>query len=228
MIICGYEKFSMVDYEGKIACTVFTGGCNFRCPFCHNAPLVVGGNRQVVDESEVFDYLAKRKGLVDAVVVSGGEPTLQPDLEDFIRKVKDMGYLVKLDTNGTNPDVIEHLISEGLLDYIAMDVKNSSKKYPLTVDKQVDMRTIEKSISIIKNSGVAYEFRTTLIREFHTEDDIAKIADMIDGAEHYYMQKYNDNDGCISHGYSAFDKSEVEYFKALFDGKVKNVDVRGY
>lgn len=228
MVICGYEKFSMVDYEGKIACTVFTGGCNFRCPFCHNAQLVVGNDRQVVDEKEVFDYLAKRKGLVDAVVVSGGEPTLQSDLEDFVRKVKGMGYFVKLDTNGTNPDVIASLVSQGLVDYIAMDVKNSVKKYPLTVDKQMDMSVIEKSISTIKNSGVAYEFRTTLIREFHTEDDISKITDMIEGAEHYYMQKYNDNDGCISHGYSAFDKSEVEHFKTLFEGKVEHVGIRGY
>lgn len=219
---------SMVDYDGKIACTVFTGGCNFRCPFCHNAALVLGGDRQVVDESEVLEYLAKRRGLVDAVVVSGGEPTLQHDLEEFIRKVKGLAYLVKLDTNGTNPDVAEHLISEGLLDYIAMDVKNCKKKYPLTVDKSVDIKVIEKSIDIIKNSGVQYEFRTTLIREFHTEDDIAKIADMIDGAERYYMQKYKDNDGCISHGYSAFDKREVEHFKTLFEGKVKKIEIRGY
>lgn len=219
---------SMVDYDGKIACTVFTGGCNFRCPFCHNASLVLGSDRQNIDEREVLAYLAKRRGLVDALVISGGEPTLQYDLEDFIRKVKRLGYLVKLDTNGTNPDVIEHLISEGLLDYIAMDVKNSAKKYQITVDRQVDIGVIERSIEIIKNSGVEYEFRTTLIREFHTEDDISKIADMISGAERYYMQKYNDNDGCISHGYSAFDKSEVERFKTLFDGKVKSVEIRGY
>lgn len=219
----------MVDYEGKIACTVFTGGCNFRCPFCHNALLVLGNvSGQNIDESEVLEYLKKRKGLVDGVVVSGGEPTLQQDLEDFIRKVKELGYLVKLDTNGTHPEVVERLLSEKLLDYIAMDVKNSVKKYPLTVDKQLDISVIEKSIDLIKNSGVEYEFRTTLIREFHTEDDIAKIADMIKGAERYYMQKYNDNDGCISHGYSAFDKSEVERFKALFDGKVKRVEIRGY
>lgn len=220
---------SMVDYEGKIACTVFTGGCNFRCPFCHNALLVLGNvSNQTIDESEVLEYLKKRKGLVDGVVVSGGEPTLQQDLEDFIRKVKGLGYLVKLDTNGTHPEVVERLLSEKLLDYIAMDVKNSVKKYPLTVDKHLDISVIEKSIDLIKNSGVEYEFRTTLIREFHTEDDIAKIADMIEGAERYYMQKYNDNDGCISHGYSAFDKSEVEHFKALFDGKVKRVEIRGY
>lgn len=218
----------MVDYDGKIACTVFTGGCNFRCPFCHNASLVLGSDRQYIDECEVLAYLAKRRGLVDALVISGGEPTLQHDLEDFIRKVKGLGYLVKLDTNGTNPDVVEHLIGEGLLDYIAMDVKNSTKKYQITVDRQVDIDAIKKSIEIIKNSGVEYEFRTTLIREFHTEDDISKIADMICGAERYYMQKYNDNEGCISHGYSAFDKSDVERFKTLFDGKVKSVEIRGY
>ena len=129
MIVCGYEKFSMVDFDEKIACTVFTGGCNFRCPFCQNGALVVGNVKaEQIDENEVFDYLQKRKGLVDAVCVTGGEPTLQPDLKDFLRQVRDMGYLTKLDTNGLRPDVLKSVLDEKLVDYVAMDVKNGKNK----------------------------------------------------------------------------------------------------
>lgn len=230
MVICGYEKFSMVDYDEKIACTVFTGGCNFRCPFCHNAPLVVGNvAKERMDEQEVLDYLCKRKGLVDAVCVSGGEPTLQPDLQDFVKRVRDMGYLVKLDTNGTRPDVVKELLDKGLLDYVAMDVKNSPEKYAQTVGlDSVDISSISKSIELIKTSGVAHEFRTTLIKEFHSASDIEKIADWISGADAYFMQKYKDNEGCISHGFTAFDKSELEPFVSIMSNKVKKTGTRGY
>ena len=146
----------MVDFDGKIACTVFTGGCNFRCPFCHNAPLVVGNVKsQQIDCDEVFDYLQKRKGLVDAVCVTGGEPTLQPDLCDFLAKVRDMGYATKLDTNGLRPDVVEKILAKGLVDYVAMDVKNSPQKYPLTVGlDRVDISKIQASIDLLNQSGV--------------------------------------------------------------------------
>lgn len=166
----------MVDFDGKIACTVFTGGCNFRCPFCHNAPLVVGNlNSQRIDEAEVFDYLQKRKGLVDAVCVTGGEPTLQPDLCDFLTKVRGMGYATKLDTNGLRPDVLEEVLNKKLVDFVAMDVKNSPEKYALTVGvESVDMGKILKSMQLLKGSGVDYEFRTTIIKEFHTAEDMQK------------------------------------------------------
>ena len=166
MIVCGFEKFSMVDYDGKIACTVFTGGCNFRCPFCHNGALVVGDVKSPeISIDEVFDYLAKRKGLVDAVCVTGGEATLQPDLAEFYEKVRAMGYATKLDTNGLRPDVLKDLLDRGLLDYVAMDIKNSKAKYALTTGvKNVDLAKIEESVNILKNSNVDYEFRTTLIK----------------------------------------------------------------
>lgn len=230
MLICGYEKLSMVDYDEKIACTVFCGGCNFCCPFCHNAPLVVGNvSAQTLDEREVFDYLQKRRGLVDAVCVSGGEPTLQKDLASFMRRAKALGYLVKLDTNGTRPEVIESLIGEGLVDYIAMDIKNSLEKYPLTVGLEgVDTEAIEKSIELIRHSGVEHEFRTTLVKELHTGQDLEKIAEAISGAQRYFMQKYNDNDGCIAHGFTAFDKAEAESFRSIFEGRVGSVGIRGY
>ena len=220
----------MVDFDGKIACTVFTGGCNFRCPFCHNAPLVVGNlNSQRIDEAEVFGYLQKRKGLVDAVCVTGGEPTLQPDLCDFLAKVRDMGYSTKLDTNGLRPDVLEEVLNKKLVDFVAMDVKNSPEKYALTVGvESVDMGKILKSMQLLKDSGVDYEFRTTIIKEFHTAEDMQKIAYLVSGAPRYFMQKYNDNDGCIAHGYTPVDKAIAESYKSYFAEKVGLVSLRGY
>ncbi len=220
----------MVDFDEKIACTVFTGGCNFRCPFCHNGALVVGNVKaEQIDENEVFDYLEKRKGLVDAVCVTGGEPTLQSDLKDFLRKVRDMGYLTKLDTNGLRPDVLKDVLKEKLVDYVAMDVKNSLQKYAVTVGlESVDTSKIKESIDTLLSGSVEYEFRTTLIKEFHTAEDIEKIADTINGAQRYFMQKYKDNEECISHGFSPIEKDEAENFKAFFDGKVAKIGLRGY
>ena len=220
----------MVDFDGKIACTVFTGGCNFRCPFCHNAPLVVGNLKsQQIDESEVFDYLQKRKGLVDAVCVTGGEPTLQPDLCDFLAKVRSMGYATKLDTNGLRPDVLKAVLDDKLVDYVAMDVKNSPEKYAHTVGVQnVDMGKILGSIQLLKDSGIDFELRTTLIKEFHTADDVQKIAYLVSGAPRYFMQKYNDNDGCIAHGYTPVPEADAESYKEYFAGKVGVVSLRGY
>ena len=220
----------MVDFDGKIACTVFTGGCNFRCPFCHNAPLVVGNLKsQQIDESEVFDYLQKRKGLVDAVCVTGGEPTLQPDLCDFLAKVRSMGYATKLDTNGLRPDVLKAVLDDKLVDYVAMDVKNSPEKYAHTVGVQnVDMGKILGSIQLLKDSGIDFEFRTTLIKEFHTADDVQKISYLVSGAPRYFMQKYNDNDGCIAHGYTPVPEADAESYKEYFAGKVGIVSLRGY
>lgn len=220
----------MVDYDGKIACTVFTGGCNFRCPFCHNGALVVGNvaNQSNMQE-EVLDYLEKRKGLVDAVCVSGGEPTLQPNLKDFLRKVRGMGYNTKLDTNGYRPDVLKEIINGGLVDYIAMDIKNAPQKYALTTGlKHVDVEDIKTSVSMIISSGIEHEFRTTLIREFHSAEDMQEIAKTIDGAQKYFMQKYKDDDECIRHGFNPIDKQEAEKFKTYFEQHVQTIGLRGY
>lgn len=220
----------MVDFDEKIACTVFTGGCNFRCPFCHNGALVVGNVKaEQIDENEVFDYLQKRKGLVDAVCVTGGEPTLQPDLKDFLRKVRDMGYLTKLDTNGLRPDVLKSVLDEKLVDYVAMDIKNCLEKYAVTVGlNEVDTAKIKESVDTLLNGNVDYEFRTTLIKEFHTAEDMREIADLINGAKKYFMQKYKDNEECIAHGFSPVEKDKAEKFKTLFDGKVAKIGLRGY
>lgn len=220
----------MVDYDTKIACTVFTGGCNFRCPFCHNGSLVIGNLKaQEIDINKVFDYIEKRKGLVDAVCVTGGEPTLQSDLIDFYRKVKDMGFFTKLDTNGLKPDVLKSILDENLLDYVAMDIKNSKQKYPMTTGiKDVDISKINESVEILKASNIDFEFRTTLIKEFHTMEDMEAISEWVKGAPRYFMQHYKDNEGCISHGYTAIDLKEAEEFKKLFENKVKIIGMRGF
>ena len=230
MNVCGFEKFSMVDYDGKIACTVFTGGCNFRCPFCHNGSLVIGDVKsQEIPIQEVFDYLGKRKGLVDAVCVTGGEATLQHGLAEFYAKVREMGYMTKLDTNGLRPDVLKDLLDKNLLDYVAMDIKNSKAKYALTTGvKDVDLAKISESVEMLKHSKIDYEFRTTIIKEFHTEDDMREIAEWIKGAKRYFIQHYNDTEGCISHGFTDFTKQEAEGFALLFKDKVQQVGIRGY
>ena len=228
MKICGIEKFSMVDWDTKIVCTLFASGCNFRCPFCHNASLALS-NQAPLDENEIFDYLEKRKGLLDGVCVSGGEPTLSHDLEEFIGKIKALGYKVKLDTNGTNPTMVQNLINKGLVDYIAMDVKNSPEKYATTTGlASISLDNILESVRIIKSSGIAHEFRTTIIKEFHTENDLKRIADIVDGCDGYFLQQYVDRDSCISHGFTPIDKATAENWLNHFIGKAKRTSLRGY
>lgn len=230
MKILGLEKFSMVDFGDKISCTVFTGGCNMRCPFCHNGALVTDISDDLIDEGEILDYLKKRKGLVDAVCVTGGESTLQPDLPQFLQKVRDLGgYIIKVDSNGLRPEVLSRIIDDGLVDYVAMDIKNSPQKYAATVGlRSVDMAKIDESIRLIMSKAKDYEFRTTVIKEFHTEEDMRAIADWIDGAKKYVLQKYVDSEGCLSHGFTAVDKDDAQNFLKAFDGKVKNLSLRGY
>lgn len=229
MFICGTENVSLVDYNEKIATVVFTAGCNMRCPFCHNAELVLCNDKDyLVEESEIFDFLNKRKSLIDAVVVSGGEPTLQKDLADFIRKVKATGRAVKLDTNGLRPEVLKDLFKENLLDYVAMDVKNSRAKYSLTAGVDVNWNAVHDSINLIMREAPDYEFRTTVIHEFHTEDDIADIAETIAGAKRYFIQKYKDADTCFEHGFHAPDYETAQRFKEIAAKKVLSVSLRGF
>ncbi|MBR2386976.1 anaerobic ribonucleoside-triphosphate reductase activating protein, partial [bacterium] len=165
MLIGGVEKTSLIDYPEKLTAVVFTIGCNFRCGYCHNPELIkLKEDSKILDEEDFFAYLEKRKGLLDAVTITGGEPTLQNDLADFIKRVKDMGFLVKLDTNGCSPEILEKLINEKLLDYIAMDIKNSIDNYNKVVRNFTDKEKILKSINLIMNSGVDYEFRTTTLK----------------------------------------------------------------
>lgn len=202
MKISGLQKLTLLDYPEKTAATVFFSGCNLRCPFCHNADLVLCQNDTVIDESEVIDYLKKRVGILDGVCITGGEPLLQKDLEDFIKKIKELGYKVKLDTNGTFPDRLSHLISSGLIDYVAMDVKNSLGKYSITSGVEVDTEKIKASIDLLKKSGIDHEFRTTLVNEFHTPDDVFEIAKMLGRGEKYFLQKFVDSHRLLKDGLS--------------------------
>lgn len=191
MRIGGFQKFTMVDYPGKLATTVFTVGCTFRCPFCHNPELVLPAQFPKENmEALFFRHLQERQGKLDGVCITGGEPTLQSDIIEFMRKVKQLGFLVKLDSNGSIPDVLEKAISSGLVDFIAMDIKSSPEKYAQTVGCAVDMEKIRKSVTMITESGIDYEFRTTVVPGIHNETDFEGIADWIGGARAYYLQQY--------------------------------------
>lgn len=201
MHIKGLQKLTLLDYPERLAATVFTGGCNLRCPFCHNASLVLE-NIAEIDESEVLAFLKKRQGILEGVCITGGEPLLQPDLEDFIKKVKNLGYSVKLDTNGSLPDKLLELLSKNLVDYVAMDIKNSPKKYFSTCGIETQnllefYSPFKKSIEIIKSSGVEYEFRTTVVNELHTLSDIEQIGAEIRGAAAWHLQCFKDSGDLI-------------------------------
>ncbi|MBQ9926701.1 MAG: anaerobic ribonucleoside-triphosphate reductase activating protein [Lachnospiraceae bacterium] len=196
MLLVGLNKTTLLDYPGRVAATIFTGGCNFRCPFCHNGDLVLRPSAQnTYSEEEVLSFLRKRKNVLKGVCISGGEPTLQEDLPDFIRKIRKIGYDVKLDTNGYRPEVLEHFLQDGLIDYVAMDIKNCKEKYGLTVG--VDgfaLRNIEESVNILLRADIPYEFRTTVVKELHGFEDIVKISEWIAGCQRYFLQQYRESE----------------------------------
>ncbi len=195
MLIHGLQKMTLLDYPGYVACTVFLNGCDFRCPYCHNFELVDGTAKPLMEDEEFFAFLGKRKGLLDGVCISGGEPLLHKDIDVFIRKIREMGFKVKLDTNGYHPDMLKTLIDEGLLDYIAMDIKNSFAKYPITTGTpDIDTSIIKNSISIIMNSGVDYEFRTTVVGGLHSENDFEQMGEALQGAKGYFLQQFTMRD----------------------------------
>lgn len=230
MRINGLEKMSLVDYDGKVSATIFTGGCNFICPFCHNSPLVTDFKTQpVLLEEEVLSYLKKRKGLLDGVCISGGEPTLQNDLIPFIEKVKSLGYSVKLDTNGTNPTIIKQVHTSGLVDYFAMDIKNDKEHYAKIIGfDSFDTLKVEKSVEYLLTSGADYEFRTTLINEYHTLDNIILIGKWIKGGKKYFLQQFKDTESCIKGGLSAVSAADALKFRDALKNDVPNTFLRGY
>ena len=203
MQINGFQKLTLLDFPGKVACIVFTPGCNFRCPFCHNASLVTHIDGERIEEEEILSYLKKRQGLLDGVVVTGGEPTLQGDLADFLGKVKTLGYAVKLDTNGTSPEKLKTLVEKGLVDYVAMDIKNTAANYPVTAGcGSAVLGKVEESIDFLLADTVDYEFRTTVTAELHTPQDIGDIAKRIKGAKRYFLQNFIDSGDIVSPGNS--------------------------
>ena len=191
MKIGGLQKFSMIDYPDKVACIVFTQGCNFRCPYCHNPELVKPEMfGESLNEDEFFDFLKERIGKLDAVSITGGEPTLQYDLIEFIKKIRDLGFLIKLDTNGTNPDMLKEIIDQKLVSYLAMDIKAPFSKYEEITKMPVNIEKIKQSVEMIKSSGIEYEFRTTLVKNLLSPEDIVQIGRDIAGAKQYFLQKF--------------------------------------
>ena len=222
------NKLSLLDYPNKVSCILFTRTCNFRCPFCHNGLTLLEDFETEVPFDEIVSFLKKRQGILDGVVISGGEPTLMPDLADKIRVIKDLGFLVKLDTNGSNPDILLDLLEEGLIDYVAMDIKNSIDKYDLTAGAKVNHERILKSIEILKNSGIEYEFRTTLVKEFHTKEDMYEMGKMLEGCPNLYLQKFQISDGVINKNLHPVDEDLANNFVDILSQYIDNVELRGY
>lgn len=229
MQIHGLNKTTLLDYPEHVAATIFTGGCNFRCPFCHNSELVLHpGQQPQIPEEEVLTFLKKRKGILTGVCITGGEPTLQKDLRDFIQKIKDMGYLVKLDTNGYRPEMLERLLKENLLDYVAMDIKSSRERYGVLAGVEgIDTSVIEESTALLKNSGIPYEYRTTVIKELHSAEDFRSIGAWLAGCPAYYLQAYRENENVMQPGFSAYSKEEMEEFARILKTTMENVQIRG-
>ncbi len=228
MKIGGLQKLSLLDFPDKTACIVFTSGCNFRCPFCHNASLVIG-NETFSSEEEVFTLLKKRKGLLDGVVITGGEPLIHKDIKELILKIRDEGYSVKLDTNGTFPDRLKELIELKLVDYVAMDIKNSPERYAETIGlPSFDITPVADSIALLKEGLVDYEFRTTLVKPYFEKADFEKIGEMISGADKYYLQNFKDSGELIDgENLSAYSSEEAEEFLAVVKKFVPSAKIRG-
>ncbi len=229
MVFHGLQKMTLLDFPGKVATTLFTGGCNLRCPFCHNAFLVTRiDNSSVYSEEEILKFLGTRTGLLDGICITGGEPLMQNDIASFIKKVKDMGFALKLDTNGCYPDKLKSLIDEGLLDYVAMDIKNSKEKYAKTVGiPELDLTPIEKSVEILKEKKVNYEFRTTVIKEFHELEDFSEIGEWIKGADRYFLQGFTDSGNLIGENMNPVSKKEMEKMRDLASKYVPFCEIRG-
>ena len=227
MNVQGYQKLTLLDFPERVACTVFTGGCNLRCPFCHNASLVltprVGNNL----EEEVLTYLAGRTGILDGVCITGGEPLLQLDLSDFVKRVKNMGYSVKLDTNGSDPDALAALLATGNIDYIAMDIKSSPERYAIAIGKEFPLERFQRSVEIIRASEIPYEFRTTLVKGIHVEEDAEKIGKWLAGEKKYFLQGFVDSGNLLGTGYAAFSPEETKAFLQTIRKYIPEAKLRG-
>ena len=227
--IHGFQKMTMLDFPGRVACTAFTAGCNFRCPFCHNASLVTDINAaEKYPMEEIFDYLNKRKGILDGICITGGEPLLYDGIVDFIKKVRELGLLVKLDTNGSFPDKLEYLINNGLVDYVAMDIKNSKEKYAQTIGlESYDISGVEKSVALLLKGNVDYEFRTTVVAEYHTPQDIVAIGEWIKGAKRYFLQNFVDSGNLIGSNMHPVSKEIMKELQNSAEKFVEKVELRG-
>ena len=228
MIIHGLQKMTLLDFPGQVACTVFLGGCEFRCPFCHNADLLDMAAPGIMNDDELLEFLKKRKGLLDGVAFTGGEPLLRKDLPELLARVRDIGYKIKVDTNGDHPELLKEIVQAGLADYIAMDVKNSPARYAETIGWETfDTAPVDESIRFLLEGQVGYEFRTTVVRQFHDEASFEAIAQWIDGADRYELQGFVDRDTVPFAGLEACSREEMEHFADIVRPHVKTVELRG-
>lgn len=229
MQFSGFQKLTLLDFPGHVACTLFTAGCNFRCPFCHNASLVTHiDNTRFYSEEEILAYLKKRAGIMDGVCITGGEPLMHKELPEFIAKAKTLGYKIKLDTNGSYPERLAALIDSGNIDYVAMDIKNCKEKYLLTADcSEQDFINIQKSIDLLKQDKVDFEFRTTVVKEYHTVEDIKKIAAWIAPADKYFLQNFIDSGDLIKNNLSAVSPETLDLMRRAAQDMIQNTQIRG-
>ena len=228
MKIHGLQKMTLLDFPGHVACTVFLNACDFRCPFCHNYELACGTSPAVMEENELLSFLKKRKGLLDGAAFTGGEPCLHKELPGLMEKCRDLGYAIKLDTNGYHPKMLAYILEEGLADYVAMDIKNSPEKYALTAGiDHVDMALIEESIALLVNGKTEYEFRTTVVKEFHEAGDFEKMGRMIEGAKRYFLQKFTDRETVPYSNLHAPEPDEMKDFLQIASRFVTEASLRG-
>lgn len=229
--IGGLMRMSLLDYPGEVACTVFMSGCNLKCPFCHNRDLVfIPENYEFIEPEAILSFLEKRKSLLDAVCISGGEALLQKNLISLVRRIRELGYLIKLDTNGCYPERLQEIVESGLIDYVAMDVKNTPEKYAATVGmnkESFDIEPIRRSMEYLKSGVIPFEFRTTVVREFHSPEDLEEIAGWIGNCEHYYLQKFEDSGNMIQSGFTAYEDEEMKEMLQRVRRYVPTAELRG-
>ena len=225
----GINKLSLLDYPGKVAAILYVDVCNFCCEYCHNwNTLIAPNDNDDIFFNDILSFLNKRVGVLDGVVISGGEPTLMPDLESKIKKIKELGYAVKLDTNGTNPEVVESLISQGLIDYVAMDIKSSLDDYHRFVKSDQLIENVKKTIDLLKQNQIDYEFRITLIEEYHSENVINKIAELLNGAKRFYLQQFKVSDGVLNKNLHPVDEGIANRYVEILSHFIDEVELRGY
>ena len=231
MNIAGLQKLTTSDFPGYLACIVFIQGCNLKCPYCQNSgliPISEEFKEDSISENEFFEFLKKRNGVLDGVVITGGEPLIHSNIKDFISRIKDIGYKVKLDTNGTNPNLLKELIDDNLIDYVAMDIKNDFENYARTIGlEKINTENIKMSIDLLKTSNIDYEFRTTIVKEFHNSDSITNICKMIGTKSKYYIQNFEDSSNVINHDLHGFTFDELALLQKNFETKYPNFHVRG-
>lgn len=228
MKLCGLQKTTLLDFPGHVAATVFLGGCNFRCPFCQNSSLLSGEAQALFSEEDFLSFLRKRKGILEGVCITGGEPTLNPDLEDFILKIRSLGFLIKLDTNGYQPKVLKNLVNKGIIDYVAMDIKAGRAHYQNAAGlDHMDITRIEESVSFLMEETIPFEFRTTAVKGIHEKTDFEDMGKWLCGSSHYYIQNYVDSDEVLCSGYNSFSIEELKGFLAVIKPYIPSAALRG-